>query len=466
VGGDAEKVGHSGAAVVVCASGGTLEGIDVSEFQGSIDWNAVHGSGRAFAIARVSDGTQHPDPTFATNWAGIKAAGMTRGVYQFFRASEDPVAQADLLLNAVGTLDAADLSPVADVEVTDGVSGDTLVANLAAWTAHIQQATGRVPMIYTAPGFWDPLPSTGQFGGDVLWVANWQVNCPDTPTPWSGWTFWQYADNGNVPGISGNVDLDQFNGTTLPQGGGGPDWAGAYVSQSFPLASTAIQMTAGDTLNGYIELKNTGTKTWDGSTHLGTTQPRDRTSVFADSTWLGPNRPAGVSGTVAPGSSFRFTFNLHAPSTPGTYYEYFGVVEEGVAWFSDTGQGGPPDDQLEVQVSVAASGPPVDAGNAGGSDGGGGAHRDAGNLPGGDGGPSVPRADAAVPHGADSGAGAGGGGAAPESSAPASSDSSGCGCHVAKPTRATLPMLAASALVVLLARRRRSRSPRGEDYPA
>jgi lysozyme len=358
--GNAEKVGWTRQPVTVCAGGSTVEGVDVSEFQGSIDWNAVHGSGRDFAITRVSDGTGHPDPTFSANWSGIKAAGMVRGVYQFFRASEDPTAQADLLVNAIGALGPADLPPVADVEVGDGVSGGTLVANLATWVSVIKAKTGRTPMIYTAPGFWDPLPNTGQFAGEVLWVANWQVSCPDTPTPWTGWTFWQYDDGQttpNVPGISGAVDKDRFNGSLaqLQSLGGPAPWAAQYVSQSFPLASTALTMVAGQTVPSYIELKNVGTKTWDSSTHLGTTQPRDRKSTFADSTWLAPNRPAAVSGTVAPGGSYKFKFDLHAPDKPGTYYEYFGVVQEAVAWFSDPGQGGPPDDDLEVQVNVIAA---------------------------------------------------------------------------------------------------------------
>jgi hypothetical protein len=143
-------------------------------------------------------------------------------------------------------------------------------------------------------------------------------------------------------------------------------YAASYVSQSFPLAATALTMTAGQTLPSYIELKNTGSVAWDSKTHLGTTQPRDRASAFADSTWLAPNRPSGVTGSVAVGASYKFTFDLHAPATPGTYLEYFGVVEEGVAWFSDPGQGGPPDDDLEVQIVVVAGPDTPDAG--GGTD--------------------------------------------------------------------------------------------------
>jgi MYXO-CTERM domain-containing protein len=126
------------------------------------------------------------------------------------------------------------------------------------------------------------------------------------------------------------------------------------VSQSFPLASTTLTMVEGQIIPSYIELKNTGTKTWDSNTHLGTTQPRDRVSVFADSTWLADNRPSGVKGTVAPGGTYKFTFDLAAPATAGNYLEYFGVVEDGVAWFSDPGQGGPPDTDLEVNITVVA----------------------------------------------------------------------------------------------------------------
>lgn len=126
-----------------------------------------------------------------------------------------------------------------------------------------------------------------------------------------------------------------------------------WVSQSFPLATTTLTMVEGQVIPSYIELKNTGSKAWDTKTRIGTTQPRDRTSVFADHTWIAPNRPAGVtSGTVAPGATYKFTFDLAAPMTPGTYDEFFGVVEEGVAWFSDPGQGGPPDNDLEVKIQV------------------------------------------------------------------------------------------------------------------
>jgi MYXO-CTERM domain-containing protein len=133
-----------------------------------------------------------------------------------------------------------------------------------------------------------------------------------------------------------------------------PAYAASFVSQSFPYASTTMKMVEGQVIPSYLELKNTGAKAWDSNTRLGTTQPRDRKSAFADGTWISPDRPAGVSGTVAPGGTHKFAFDLRAPDKPGVYDEFFGMVEEGVAWFSDGGQGGPPDNQLEVKIEVVA----------------------------------------------------------------------------------------------------------------
>jgi GH25 family lysozyme M1 (1,4-beta-N-acetylmuramidase) len=197
--------------LTVCASA-TVQGADVSEFQGSINWGAYHASGRAFAIIRAADGDGYLDPTFHQNWSGAKGAGVLRGAYQFFRASEDGTAQANVLLSQLGG-DLGELPPVADVEVTDGVGPATLNANLALWMKRMQSATGKTPIVYTSPGLWPSLSGSSQFAGDTLWVADWGPSCPSLPGPWPSFKFWQYADNGSIPGIGGAVDLDVFNGT-------------------------------------------------------------------------------------------------------------------------------------------------------------------------------------------------------------------------------------------------------------
>ncbi|MCG5077428.1 GH25 family lysozyme [Paraburkholderia tagetis] len=193
----------------VCPGSTTLQGVDVSSFQGTIDWNAVAKSGIQFAYARVGDGTT-PDTMFDVNYAGIKAAGLARGAYQFLEPSQDPAAQAALILQKVGP---GDLPPALVVEVTSGQSAATIAATIQAWVTTVQNATGRPPIIYTAASFWNSAVGSSAFGGDPLWVANLGVNCPTLPIGWSNWTFWQYADNGLVSGISGGVDLDKFNGS-------------------------------------------------------------------------------------------------------------------------------------------------------------------------------------------------------------------------------------------------------------
>ncbi len=199
-----------------CAAGATVRGVDVSYYQGHVDWTKVKAHGIDFAIARSADGSGYVDPQFAANWPGMKAAGVIRGTYQFFRAGEDPIAQADLMIkqiNAHGGLHAGDLPPMLDVEVQDGVSDATLRSRALTWLKHVETAFGRTPMIYTAPGFWDGLGADATFAKYTLVVANWGVSCPTMPDSWTHWKFWQDADNGSVPGISGHVDTDRFNGT-------------------------------------------------------------------------------------------------------------------------------------------------------------------------------------------------------------------------------------------------------------
>ena len=190
-------------------------------------------------------------------------------------------------------------------------------------------------------------------------------------------------------------------------------------------------------------------------TRLGTTKPKDRASAFADSSWLNDHRAAGVTGTVAPGGSYTFKFNFHAPLKTGDYYEYFGLLEEGVAWFGDTGQGGPPNDQIEAWIHVA--GTPVSSGGAGGT-GAGGAGGSAGSV-GTDGGSAGGSAGSI---GTDGGGGFSGGGAAGAAGSSetthtvGSGDNGGCGCHLggSAPANDGAPVLLLLGLGWLVRRRR------------
>jgi GH25 family lysozyme M1 (1,4-beta-N-acetylmuramidase) len=241
--------------VTVCASSGTVEGVDVSEYQGAINWHAVHASGRVFGIARISDGTGHVDPTFGSNYAAMQAEGMVRGSYQFFRASEDPIAQANLVLASIGALGPGDLPPMLDVEVTDGQGNATIDANIASWVNHIKSATGRAPLVYTGPYFWQQIGNPASLGTTLV-VADWGPSCPLVPQAWGGWQFWQYADNGSVGGIGGAVDLDRFNGTEAALRA--LTGAGSVAPSDVPNFADYVGIAATASGNGYWIAKGDG----------------------------------------------------------------------------------------------------------------------------------------------------------------------------------------------------------------
>lgn len=139
------------------------------------------------------------------------------------------------------------------------------------------------------------------------------------------------------------------------------DYAATFVSQTFPLAAAPFELTPGAEMSGSIVLRNSGAATWQpGVTLLGTTGPRDVASPLAGPDWLSTGRAASVDRAVPPGETGTFAFTVRAPALAGEYPQYFNLVQEGVAWFSD--QGGPSDMQLQVRVTVAGTALPIDAG--------------------------------------------------------------------------------------------------------
>jgi lysozyme len=217
--GDTGDVGGEGANMYarVCASGTVTKGIDVSYYQGTINWTSVASSGIKFAFIRVSDGTGFHDPKFTSYWAGAHNAGIIRGAYQFFRPSQSVSGQANLMISALGGhYTPGDLPPVLDVEDAGGESAATVASKIRQWVDQVKQTLGVDPIIYTGKYFWrDEVGGPTSFVTNALWIAQYTSLCPDLPSPWPRWTFWQNTDTGSVSGISGHMDLDQFNGTLV-----------------------------------------------------------------------------------------------------------------------------------------------------------------------------------------------------------------------------------------------------------
>ena len=196
----------------VCAAGDTLFGIDVSYYQGDIDWNAVAASGVIFAWTRASHALQFDDPQLQNNLNGARAAGVHIGVYQYFEPTQDPIAQAQRMLDLTGPLQPGDLPPMIDVEAADKLGKAAYADAIRAWLDHVEAATGVVPFIYSGYYYWNDYVGTAEFADHPLIIPNYNPGCPLIPDAWSTWTVHQYCDCGSIPGIKGNVDVDTFNG--------------------------------------------------------------------------------------------------------------------------------------------------------------------------------------------------------------------------------------------------------------
>ena len=197
---------------VVCATRSTLRGVDVSSYQGAINWSAVRASGITFAFAKSSEGSSLVDPYFARNWAGMRAAGIVRGAYHFFHPGVSAQTQVNLVVSTVGRLEADDLPIVLDFETLDGLSESTAVSRAVTFLQGVANRTGRTPILYVSAGFFSRAhPELAPF---PLWVANYGVSCPRVPIGRATWSFWQSSETGRVSGIpGGDVDLDVFNGS-------------------------------------------------------------------------------------------------------------------------------------------------------------------------------------------------------------------------------------------------------------
>jgi GH25 family lysozyme M1 (1,4-beta-N-acetylmuramidase) len=220
------------------ATGSVLEGIDVSHWQGTIDWGKVAAAGKKFAIIKATESIDFVDDHYATNHSAAKAKGIWTGAYHFARPSStagDAVNEADWFASHIG-LGAGDLIPALDLEVSGSLSITALQSWVKSFLDRVTARTGVRPMVYTSPAFWKKYmgdtTAIADAGYKILWVAHWGVSAPTVPASnWGGrgWTFWQYSNCGSVPGISGCVDLDRYNGTDL----------GAVAYSTFKLTATA-----------------------------------------------------------------------------------------------------------------------------------------------------------------------------------------------------------------------------------
>lgn len=199
-----------------------LPGIDVSHWQGAINWTSVRNAGIQWAYIKATESTTFKDSRFNTNYPNAYHAGVIRGAYHFARPNGDPVtdarAEANFFASNGGawSADNRTLPGMLDLEGSCTLSRAATRTWIKSFYDTYKARTGRDVVIYTSRSWWNSCTGgTSQFAPlTPLFVASWtSASSPTMPSGFSVWTFWQYTDSGRVSGISGNVDRDVFNGS-------------------------------------------------------------------------------------------------------------------------------------------------------------------------------------------------------------------------------------------------------------
>jgi GH25 family lysozyme M1 (1,4-beta-N-acetylmuramidase) len=207
----------------VAPAGYPVTGIDVSSWQGTVNWPQVAATAK-FAYVKATEGTTYVSPTFATQYAGARAAGLYTGAYAYARPDAAPVPQADFFVSQIRSrFDSLALPPMVDLEwpylaggkyvapyPCFGLTPTAMVTWIRSFVDEVRARTGSLTVIYTATSWWNQCTGNStSFADEPLAIALYTATPPATlPSGWSRWTFWQYADAGSLPG-----DQDVFNGS-------------------------------------------------------------------------------------------------------------------------------------------------------------------------------------------------------------------------------------------------------------
>ena len=192
-----------------------VHGVDVSRWQGEIDWETLRQQGANFVFIKATDGGDHLDPMFRKNWDGAHRAGLKRGAYHFFYWCRSGADQAEWFIRNVPKVKGA-LPPVIDVEwnhlsnCKKRPSRAVVLEKMQVFMDRLEKHYGQRPIIYTAPDFYaDNLK--GAFPNHPFWLRSVAAH-PSVRYPGRDWLFWQYSGSGLSQGVGEKIDLNVFHG--------------------------------------------------------------------------------------------------------------------------------------------------------------------------------------------------------------------------------------------------------------
>jgi GH25 family lysozyme M1 (1,4-beta-N-acetylmuramidase) len=202
----------------------TILGIDVSHHQGNINWTLVANDGKVFAFVKATEGFTYDDPNFSTYMTNGINAGMIMGAYHFARPDNNSATdEANHFVSIAGNyIGDGFLPPVLDLEDPNAnthldqlYTASGLTNWVQTWMNRVETLTGVRPIIYLNSNYANFLQSSLNSYG--LWIAKPGTSPTSPPNDignWNDWLFKQYSWQGSVNGISGNVDLDSFHGSS------------------------------------------------------------------------------------------------------------------------------------------------------------------------------------------------------------------------------------------------------------
>lgn len=197
---------------------GVVYGMDVSGYQGNVNWSGAYANGARFAYIKATEGTTYTNPYFAQQYNGSYNVGMIRGAYHFARPNvSGGSTQADYFLAHGGgwSNDGKTLPGAVDLEYNPysggtcyGLSQSSMTSWILSFSNEYHAREGVFPVIYTSTSWWSQCVGNSDFSStNPLWVARYSSSPGTLPYAWGVYTFWQNADSGTFPG-----DQDRFNG--------------------------------------------------------------------------------------------------------------------------------------------------------------------------------------------------------------------------------------------------------------
>ena len=193
-------------------------GLDLSHHNEKVEIMKLKGLG--FVILKATEGSDYVDAKFASRWLGLKAIGVKRGAYHFYRTNKDPIEQAKHFLKKCEGLQEGDILALDYETCDDPKIGIQTMNDLKShkqdaikFMSYIEQMTGIKPWFYTYHAVIKACDFGPEFAAYPLWYARYTSVTPeDKQGPWVKWVAWQYADKGRLDGVSNDIDMNRFRG--------------------------------------------------------------------------------------------------------------------------------------------------------------------------------------------------------------------------------------------------------------